>query len=259
MISRHALHTYVKLKLTFRLMGMQQNSEKKSDFERRIRERMRQKNLSVSALARAANVSRVAIYNFLKGNYSRHMLNEVSRVLEIPPHVLLSPYVVSTFSDQDKVRQAYEASPPATRQVVDVILGLAPRPAPHRPLVIVVDDLPDNVQLLERTLRRDFDVLSFSDPHAALKATREHPVDVVISDQRMPGMTGTEFLSEIHVREHPIVKMIVSAYTDSPSLIAAINEANVDAFIVKPFKPQVLRDRIQELLAHRAALGSQNN
>ncbi|AFY40193.1 response regulator receiver modulated GAF sensor protein [[Leptolyngbya] sp. PCC 7376] len=109
--------------------------------------------------------------------------------------------------------------------------------------LLVVDDEPDNLDLLYRTFRRDFHVLRASNGIEALQVLEEEgEVAVIISDQRMPKMKGTEFLSRT-VPEFPnTMRIILTGFTDVEDLVEAINAGQVYRYITKPWDPAELQD-----------------
>lgn len=117
---------------------------------------------------------------------------------------------------------------------------------PKKPKMLVVDDEPDNLDLLYRTFRRDFDVLRAESGIDALTLlSTEGEVAVIISDQRMPEMKGTEFLSKT-VPEFPdTVRIILTGFTDVEDLVEAINAGQVYKYITKPWDPNELKTVVQ--------------
>lgn len=111
-----------------------------------------------------------------------------------------------------------------------------------KPRMLVVDDEPDNLDLLYRTFRREFKVLRAESGTEALKVlANEGEVAVIISDQRMPEMKGTEFLSKT-VPEFPdTVRIILTGFTDVEDLVDAINAGQVYRYITKPWDPDELK------------------
>lgn len=111
-----------------------------------------------------------------------------------------------------------------------------------KPRMLVVDDEPDNLDLLYRTFRREFKVLRAEGGAEALKVLAEEgEVAVIISDQRMPEMKGTEFLSKT-VPEFPdTVRIILTGFTDVEDLVEAINAGQVYRYITKPWDPDELK------------------
>lgn len=117
---------------------------------------------------------------------------------------------------------------------------------PKKPKMLVVDDEPDNLDLLYRTFRRDFNVLKADSGINALEVLQaEGEVAVIISDQRMPEMKGTEFLSKT-VPEFPdTVRIILTGFTDVEDLVDAINSGQVYKYITKPWDPNELKNVVQ--------------
>jgi CheY-like chemotaxis protein len=113
---------------------------------------------------------------------------------------------------------------------------------PKKAKMLVVDDEPDNLDLLYRTFRRDFNVLKADSGVQALEILKtEGEVAVIISDQRMPEMKGTEFLSRT-VPEFPdTVRIILTGFTDVEDLVEAINSGQVYKYITKPWDPEELK------------------
>ena len=113
--------------------------------------------------------------------------------------------------------------------------------------MLVVDDEPDNLDLLYRTFRRDFNVLRAESGQKALDVLAEHgEVAVIISDQRMPEMKGTEFLSKT-VPEFPdTVRIILTGFTDVEDLVEAINSGQVYRYITKPWDPDQLKHVVEQ-------------
>lgn len=112
--------------------------------------------------------------------------------------------------------------------------------------MLVVDDEPDNLDLLFRTFRRDFNVLKAeSGVHALEVLALEGEVAVIISDQRMPEMKGTEFLSKTVPQFPDTVRIILTGFTDIEDLVDAINSGQVYKYITKPWDPNELKAVVQ--------------
>ncbi len=115
-----------------------------------------------------------------------------------------------------------------------------------KPKMLVVDDEPDNLDLLFRTFRRDFNVLKAeSGVHALEVLALEGEVAVIISDQRMPEMKGTEFLSKTVPQFPDTVRIILTGFTDIEDLVDAINSGQVYKYITKPWDPNELKAVVQ--------------
>ncbi|MBE9115007.1 response regulator [Lusitaniella coriacea LEGE 07157] len=111
-----------------------------------------------------------------------------------------------------------------------------------KPKMLVVDDEPDNLDLLYRTFRRDFRVYKADSGMQALEVlSEEGEVAVIISDQRMPEMKGTEFLSQTVPQFPDTVRIILTGFTDVEDLVEAINSGQVYKYITKPWDPNELK------------------
>lgn len=116
-----------------------------------------------------------------------------------------------------------------------------------KPRMLVVDDEPDNLDLLYRTFRRDFNVLKAESGQKALEIlSSEGEVAVIISDQRMPEMKGTEFLSKTVPDFPDTVRIILTGFTDVEDLVDAINAGQVYRYITKPWDPDKLKHVVDQ-------------
>ncbi len=106
---------------------------------------------------------------------------------------------------------------------------------PARHCLLVVDDEPEVVQSLKDLLRFDYRVLGATRAADALRLVDQEPVDVVMSDQRMPDMNGVEFLRRLRQSHPDIVRLLFTGYADIRAVIAAINEGHVFRYITKPW------------------------
>lgn len=117
---------------------------------------------------------------------------------------------------------------------------------PEKNKMLVVDDEPDNLDLLYRTFRREFKVLrSESGVEALNMLAAEGEVAVIISDQRMPEMKGTEFLSKTVPKFPDTMRIILTGFTDVEDLVDAINSGQVYKYITKPWDPEELKRVVQ--------------
>ncbi|MEO0887244.1 MAG: SpoIIE family protein phosphatase [Cyanobacteria bacterium J06634_6] len=109
--------------------------------------------------------------------------------------------------------------------------------------LLVVDDEPDNLDLLYRTFRRSFKVFKATSGAEALDVLeRQGEMAIIISDQRMPKMTGTEFLSHTVEKFPDTIRMVLTGYTDVEDLVSAINSGKVFKYITKPWNPKKLKE-----------------
>ncbi len=114
--------------------------------------------------------------------------------------------------------------------------------------VLVVDDEVDNVDALERLFRRKYKVLKATSGAEALKLLEENRVSLIVTDQRMPNMTGVEFLAE-SMESHPeAIRILLTGYTDIDSVIGAINSGQVYRYVTKPWDPVDLANTVDKAL-----------
>lgn len=115
--------------------------------------------------------------------------------------------------------------------------------------VLVVDDEPNILRSLVRLLRRDgYNILTAGSGAEGLELLAQHEVEVIISDQRMPGMTGTEFLSRVKGLYPETVRIVLSGYTDLESITDAINHGAIYKFLTKPWDDDLLRDNVRQAI-----------
>lgn len=116
---------------------------------------------------------------------------------------------------------------------------------PHSPTVLVVDDEVRSQDALRRTLDEEFQVLTAGDAEEARRLMGEHAVAVILCDQRMPGMSGVEFLKEVRDRWPETVRIVISGYTDSEDIIEGLNTAGIYQYILKPWVPDALLSTVR--------------
>ncbi|USR91226.1 SpoIIE family protein phosphatase [Phormidium yuhuli AB48] len=113
--------------------------------------------------------------------------------------------------------------------------------------LLVVDDETDNLDLLYRTFRREFQVYKAESALSALQVLEERgEMAIIISDQRMPEMNGTEFLSKTVDRYPDTIRILLTGYTDVEDLVEAINSGQVFKYITKPWNPEELKTVVQQ-------------
>lgn len=110
--------------------------------------------------------------------------------------------------------------------------------------ILVVDDEPANLRTIERLFRNDHVVLTAESGEEALSLLGEYDVALIISDQRMPGMTGIDFLKRAAVVRPQTVRIILTGYTDVDDLVAAINSGVVYKYVTKPWVNEELRQTV---------------
>ncbi len=115
--------------------------------------------------------------------------------------------------------------------------------------LLVIDDEPDNLDLLFRTFYREYQVLRANSGLEAIELLdREGEVAVIISDQRMPIMSGTEFLSQMAVKYPDTMRIILTGYTDVEDLVEAINTCKVFKYVTKPWDEVELKNVVRQAI-----------
>ena len=103
--------------------------------------------------------------------------------------------------------------------------------------LLLVDDEENIVRSLKRLLRRDgYNILTANSGKEGLEVLNDDNVGVIISDQRMPEMNGTEFLSQVKVLHPDTIRIVLSGYTDLNSVTDAINDGAIFKFLTKPWR-----------------------
>ncbi len=114
--------------------------------------------------------------------------------------------------------------------------------------ILIVDDEPANLQKLKRTFVAEFVVHEAAGGEQALRLLGQHKVAAIITDQRMPGMTGVEFLRRSLELNPDAVRIILTGYTDVDDLMDAINQGHVHRYITKPWDPFSLKETVRREL-----------
>lgn len=130
--------------------------------------------------------------------------------------------------------------------------------------ILIVDDEDSILKSLKRLLRLapcsyggktfTLEVDSFNSPLAALEAAKTDEFDLFLSDYRMPGMDGIEFLKAAKAIQPDAARLILSGYADLNALVRAVNEVGIERFIGKPWNDYDLMSAIGQALAHRELL-----
>src|SRR5882672_8165146 len=115
-----------------------------------------------------------------------------------------------------------------------------------KPCLLVVDDEPDLVQSVQDLLRFDYRVLGATRASEGLKMMQGERVHIVMSDQRMPEMTGVELLRRVRETNPETVRLLFTAYSDLSAVIDAINQGNVYRYISKPWEVEDLKATLRQ-------------
>src|ERR1700674_2822889 len=124
--------------------------------------------------------------------------------------------------------------------------------------IMIVDDEPANLRTLERLFRPDYQVVTAPSGAEALALLEQHDVALLVSDQRMPAMTGIELMTKtVAIRPH-MVKILLTGYTDVDALIEALNSGLVYRYLTKPWKNDDLRLTVSRALEHYEMMKSKH-
>ncbi len=125
-----------------------------------------------------------------------------------------------------------------------------------KPILMFVDDEPRILRLLDFIFREDYAVLTAESGKNALELMAKHDVWVVVSDQRMPEMTGIQLLAEVHRLYPNTIRMLLTGYSDLVAIIGAVNEGEVFRFLNKPWNQDELKSVVAEAM-HLASMARQ--
>ena len=124
--------------------------------------------------------------------------------------------------------------------------------------IMIVDDEPVNLRTLERVFRQDYHVVTAESGAEALSLLEQHEVALMISDQRMPEMTGIELMKNTVALRPQMVKLLLTGYTDVGALIEAINCGLVYRYLTKPWNNDDLRLTVTRALEHYEMMKSKH-
>lgn len=112
--------------------------------------------------------------------------------------------------------------------------------------LLVVDDEPDVCDSVYDLLRREFRVLKAHSADEGFRLMQEEEVHIVMTDQRMPRITGVELLTKLKHRNPQAVRMLFTGYADLESIVSAINQGHVFQFLRKPWNPDDLLSAVRQ-------------
>jgi two-component system sensor histidine kinase/response regulator len=117
----------------------------------------------------------------------------------------------------------------------------------NKPKILYVDDEENNLLVFKSSFRRYYDVYVSKSGAEGIEIIKEHDIDVIITDQRMPGMTGVEFLKQLP-QDLLAIRMVLTGFTDVAAIIDAINSGKVYRYITKPWDKDELKITIDNAL-----------
>jgi DNA-binding NtrC family response regulator len=127
--------------------------------------------------------------------------------------------------------------------------------------ILLVDDEPEILYSLQGLLRREFELYTAESGAQALEILHQHPVHVIMSDQRMPEMTGVQLMHRVKEAHPEAIRIVFTGYADIRAVIDAINNVGLYRYITKPWDPDELIEvlhqaaaRYEEIVEHQQLL-----
>jgi DNA-binding NtrC family response regulator len=111
--------------------------------------------------------------------------------------------------------------------------------------LLIVDDEPDVCDSVHDLLRREFRVFKAHRAEEGYEIMRREEVHIIMSDQRMPRITGVEMLAQVKSRYPQAVRMLFTGFADLDSVISAINQGHIFGFLKKPWQPEELEEAVR--------------
>jgi response regulator RpfG family c-di-GMP phosphodiesterase len=121
--------------------------------------------------------------------------------------------------------------------------------AAARHCLLVVDDEPDVCDSINDLLRHEFRVLKARSAAEGCQLMQDHDVHIIMTDQRMPQITGVELLKRVRIKHPHAIRMLFTGYADVEAIIAAINQGHIYKFLKKPWLPEELLESVREAAA----------
>jgi response regulator RpfG family c-di-GMP phosphodiesterase len=118
--------------------------------------------------------------------------------------------------------------------------------SPAKYTLLIVDDEPDVCDSVHDLLRREFRVLKAHSGQDGYRLMQDEEVHIIMTDQRMPQVSGVELLTKVKARNPQAVRMLFTGYADLESIIAAINQGHVYQFLKKPWQPEELLEAVRQ-------------
>ena|SRR5215831_6838724 len=118
--------------------------------------------------------------------------------------------------------------------------------------LLVVDDEPDMLDFLERVFRQEYDVVRAQTGEQALALVDAGGIDLLLTDQKMPRMTGIQLLEALGDRHPDLVRVLISGYTEVPDIQRAVERCKIHQYVVKPVDSERLKAAVREAWERRA-------
>ena len=120
---------------------------------------------------------------------------------------------------------------------------------PSKHCLLIVDDEPDVCDSVQALLRREFRVLKAHSAQEGFQIMQQEEVHIIMTDQRMPQITGVELLTRVKSKNPQAVRMLVTGDADLESIIAAINQGHIFQFLKKPWQAEELEAAVRQAAA----------
>jgi signal transduction histidine kinase len=139
------------------------------------------------------------------------------------------------------------------------LVGAGHRPRRERPSLLVVDDEPEVLTSIHDLLRLEYRVITRGSGAGALEVLRSaETIHAVMSDQRMPGMSGVDLLQEAKAIRPETTRLLFTAHADIRAVIDAINHGHVFRYLAKPWDPEELRAVVRQAVEHHDLIVEKN-
>lgn len=115
--------------------------------------------------------------------------------------------------------------------------------------ILLVDDEPEILFSLRGLLRRDFEIHTAESGTEAIEVLKQHPIHVIMTDQRMPDMTGVQLLHRVADDYPQAIRIVFTGYADIKAVIDAVNEGHIYRYITKPWDPDELLSVLRQACA----------
>ena len=116
----------------------------------------------------------------------------------------------------------------------------------NKKCLLIIDDEPNVCDSVHDLLRREYRVLKAHSAEEGYRLMQEEDVHIVMSDQRMPQITGVELLAKVKTKYPQAVRMLFTGFADLESIIAAINQGHIFGFLKKPWQPEALEAAVRQ-------------
>lgn len=109
------------------------------------------------------------------------------------------------------------------------------------PTILIVDDEQHVLNSINRTLRHDYNVILSLDGNSALQVLREQEISAILADQRMPGLSGSNFFREVIKIQPDTTRVLITGYSDIEAVVQAVNDGQIFYYLEKPWEPEDLK------------------